>query len=67
MIRLDIPRMNSNKCRITVADALLGVDPAANCNFDLDRGSVAVESKLPPSDFIEALEEVGYKSFIAQG
>jgi hypothetical protein len=51
---------------MTVADALLGVDPMANCYFDTDRGRVAVESKLPPSDFIEALEEVGYSSFIAQ-
>jgi len=66
MIRLDVPRMNSEKCRITVADALLGVDPMADCYFDMDNGHVAVESKLPPSDFVEALEEVGYTSFIAQ-
>ena len=66
MIRLDVPRMSSEKCRITVADALMGVDPAAGCYFDMDHGSVAVDSKFPPSDFIEALEEVGYSSFIAQ-
>jgi copper chaperone CopZ len=66
MIRLDVPRMNSEKCRITVADALMGVDPMARCDYDLDNGRLAVESKFPPSDFIEALEEVGYSSFIAQ-
>ena len=66
MIRLDVPRMSSEKCRITVADALLGVDPMADCYFDVDSGRVAVHSKFPPSDFIEALEEVGYSSFIAQ-
>ena len=66
MIRLDVPRMSSEKCRVTVADALLGIDPAANCYFDLEKGSVAFESKFPPSDFIEALEEAGYSSFIAQ-
>jgi len=66
MIRLDVPRMNSEKCRITVADALLGVDPMARCDYDLENGRLAVDSKFPPSDFIEALEEVGYSSFIAQ-
>jgi len=66
MIRLDVPRTNSEKCRITVADALMGVDPMARCDYDLDNGRLAVESKFPPSDFIEALEEVGYSSFIAQ-
>jgi copper chaperone CopZ len=66
MIRLDVPRMNSEKCRITVADALMGVDPMARCDYDLDNGRLAVESKFPPSDFIEALEEVGYSSYIAQ-
>jgi len=66
MIRLDVPRMNSEKCRVTIADALLGVDPMADCYFDMDGGRVAVQSKFPPSDFIEALEEVGYTSLIAQ-
>jgi copper chaperone CopZ len=66
MIRLDVPRMSTEKCRITVADALLGVDPMARCDYDLDNGRVGVDSQFPPSDFIEALEEVGYSSFIAQ-
>jgi hypothetical protein len=32
----------------------------------MDSARVAVQSKFPPSDFIEALEEVGYTSFLAQ-
>ena len=67
MIRLDVPRMNSERCRVTVSDALLGVDPLARCAFDVSNARVAVVSRYPPSDFIEALEEVGYSSFIAQG
>ena len=66
MIRLDVPRMTSEKCRMTVLGALTGLDPAAKCNIDLEHGTVAVDSAFPPSDFIEALEEVGYASFIAQ-
>jgi copper chaperone CopZ len=66
MIRLDVPRMSTEKCRVTVADALLVVDPGAVCYFDMDNARVAVQSKFPPSDFVEALEEVGYTSFIAQ-
>ena len=66
MIRLDVPRMSTPRCRTTVMGALLAVDRDAHCDVDLDSHSVALESKLPPSDFIEALEEVGYTSFIAQ-
>ena len=66
MIRLDVPRMNSDRCRVTVLGALTGVDPRATCDVDLEHGRVAVESAFPPSDFIEALEEVGYSSFLAQ-
>jgi len=49
-----------------VMSAVMGVDENAKCEVDLDSHSVAVASKLPPTDFIEALEEVGYTSFIAQ-
>jgi len=66
MIRLDVPRMTSEKCRAAVMGALMGVDPRARCDIDVDNGHVAVDSKFPPSDFVEALEEVGYTSFIAQ-
>ena len=66
MIRLDVPRMNSQKCRAAVLGAVMGVDPRAICDADLDTGRLAVESGFPPSDFIEALEEVGYTAFVAQ-
>lgn len=66
MIQLDVPRMTSERCRMTVMGALTGIDPGAKCQCDIERGRVAVESTFPPSDFIEALEEVGYASFVAQ-
>jgi copper chaperone CopZ len=66
MIRLDVPRMSSEKCRASVMGAVMGIDPKARCDVDLDTGRLAVESHFPPSDFIEALEEIGYASFIAQ-
>ena len=66
MIRLDVPRMSTPRCRATVMGALMGVDRDARCEVDLEGHSVAVNSKYPPSDFIEALEEVGYTSFVAQ-
>ena len=66
MIHLDIPTMSTEKCRMTVLGALTGIDPGAKCQIDAARGRVAVETTYPPSDFIEALEEVGYASFVAQ-
>ncbi len=66
MVRLDVPRMNSDKCRAAVVGAVMGIDPKARCDVDLDTGRLAVDSRLPPSDFIEALEDIGYASFIAQ-
>ena len=66
MMRLGVPEMQSDKCRVTITGALLGVDPRAICDVDMDKKHVAVESHFPPSDFIEALEEVGYSSFLAQ-
>ena len=65
MIQLDVPTMKTEKCRMTVMGALTGIDPDAKCHIDPDRGRVAVETTFPPSDFIEALEEVGYASFVA--
>jgi len=66
MIRLDVPSMKSEKCRTTVMGALMGVDGDAECQVDLEGKQVAVTSKFPPTDFVEALEEVGYTAFIAQ-
>jgi copper chaperone CopZ len=66
MFRLDVPHMKSDQCRVTIMGALMGVDPRAQCDVDVPAKRVAVESTFPPSDFVEALEEVGYSSFIAQ-
>ena len=66
MIHLDVPEMKTEHCRMTVMGALTGIDPAAKCQIDPERGRVAVETTFPPSDFIEALEEVGYASFVSQ-
>ena len=65
-MRLDVPDMKTEKCRTTVMSALMGVDRTAECTIDPDTKQVSVTSKLPPTDFVEALEEVGYAAFIAQ-
>ena len=66
MIKLDVPDIQGPPCRVKVTGALLGVDPGAVCDVDLENKRVAVESTYMPSDFIEALEEVGYSAFLAQ-
>jgi copper chaperone CopZ len=66
MIKLEVPDMQGLPCRVKVTGALLGVDPAAVCDVDLENKHVAVESTYMPSDFIEALEEVGFSAFLAQ-
>jgi hypothetical protein len=67
MFRLDVPTLkNDIQCRAAVMGAVLGVDPAAQCDVNIDERHLRVESRFPPSDFVEALEEVGYTSFIAQ-
>jgi copper chaperone CopZ len=65
-MRLDVPNMKTEKCRATVMSALMGVDRTAECRIDSDAKQVTLTTKFPPTDFIEALEEVGYTSFIAQ-
>jgi copper chaperone CopZ len=65
-MRLNVPEMKTDRCRATVMSVLMGVDGTADCRIDAETNQVQVSTKFPPSDFIEALEEVGYTSFIAQ-
>ena len=65
-MRLDVPEMKTDRCRATVMSVLMGVDGTAECQIDPETKQVALSTRFPPSDFIEALEEVGYTSFIAQ-
>lgn len=60
MIELDVPDMTCEKCATTIRKAVGGVDASAACDIDLRSKRVRVTSALPPSDFVEALEEVGY-------
>jgi copper chaperone len=60
MIEMKVPDMTCNHCVDTIRKAVEGVDDSARCEVDLDSKSVSVESGLPPSDFVEALEEAGY-------
>ena len=66
MIQLSVPDITCAQCASVIANAVKGRDPAAKCDVDIDAKRVTFESRLPPADFIEALEEVGYTSFIAQ-
>ncbi|HYC36003.1 MAG TPA: heavy-metal-associated domain-containing protein [Usitatibacter sp.] len=60
MIEMNVPDMTCNHCAATIRKAVLGIDQSAACEVDLDSKRVRVASALPPSDFVEALEEVGY-------
>jgi copper chaperone len=66
MIHLSVPDITCANCADVIARAVKGVDGSATCKVDIDAKSVQLSSKFPPSDFIEALEEVGYSSFLAQ-
>ena len=62
MIELNVPDMTCGHCAATIRKAVAGVEAAAGCEVDLAQKRVTVTSALPPSDFIEALEEAGYRS-----
>jgi copper chaperone len=60
MIEMNVPDMSCNHCVQAIRKAVAGVDTSARCEVDLDAKRVVVDSPLPPSDFVEALEEAGY-------
>jgi copper chaperone len=62
MIQLSVPDMTCSHCAATITKAVKGVDETALCEVDLAAKRVHVDSPLPPSDFVEALEDVGYAS-----
>ena len=65
MIELNVPDMTCDHCVKSIRGAVAGVDKGATCDVDLKGKRVRVGgSTLPPSDFVEALEEVGYKSML---
>jgi copper chaperone len=66
MIQLSVPDITCAQCASVIANAVKGRDPAAKCDVDIDTKRVSFDSSLPPTDFIEALEAVGYTSFLAQ-
>jgi copper chaperone len=66
MIHLSVPDITCAQCADVITRAVKGVDDAATCKVDIEGKRVQLSSKFPPTDFIEALEEVGYSSFIAQ-
>jgi copper chaperone len=66
MIELNVPDMTCDHCAKTIRNAVGRVDPAAACDIDLGAKRVKVESALPPSDFVEALEDVGYSAVVSR-
>lgn len=66
MIELNVPDMSCSHCVDTIRKAVAGVDQGARCDIDLEKKSVHVASALPPSDFVEALEEAGYMSTLVR-
>ena len=64
MIELNVPDMSCDHCVRSIRSAVAGVDGGASCDVDLGAKRVRVTSSLPPSDFVEALEDAGYKSML---
>lgn len=64
MIHLNVPNISSEQCAATIRRAVKGIDDTASCEIDLDAKSVRVDSPYPVSDFVEALEEVGYMAMV---
>jgi len=60
MIEMKVPDMSCGHCEATIRKAVGKLDPAARCDVDLATKHVRVNSSLPPSDFVEALEEAGF-------
>lgn len=65
MIELNVPEMSCDHCVKTIRNAVGRVDAGASCEVDLEGKRVRVQSARPPSDFVEALEDVGYMATIA--
>lgn len=64
---LNVPDISCSHCAETIRKAVKGVDAGASCEIDVQGKRVQLTSELPPTDFIEALEEVGYSAFLAHG
>ncbi|HUP98647.1 MAG TPA: heavy-metal-associated domain-containing protein [Usitatibacter sp.] len=65
MFELNVPEMTCDHCVKTIRGAVAGIDDKATCDIDLGSKRVRLGSTVvPPSDFVEALEEVGYKSML---
>ena len=63
---LSVPDISSANCADVIRKAVKGVDPSADCEVDIERKRVQLSSSMMPSDFVEALEDVGYTAFVAQ-
>jgi copper chaperone len=63
---LSVPDITCAQCADVISKAVKGVDPSADCKVDIEAKRVQLTSSMMPSDFVEALEDVGYTAFVAQ-
>jgi copper chaperone CopZ len=63
---LSVPGIKSASCADVIRKAVNGLDPSADCKVDIEGKRVQLTSSMMPSDFVEALEDVGYAAFVAQ-
>ncbi len=64
MIELNVPNITSEQCAATIRRAVMGIDEGAQCEIDVEGKRVRLESHYPVTDFVEALEEVGYMAMV---
>ncbi|HEY0877067.1 MAG TPA: cation transporter [Zeimonas sp.] len=62
MTTFDVKGMTCGHCVKAVTSAVQGIDAQAKVDVDLARGTIRVESTLPPASVEQAIEEAGYEA-----
>ena len=64
MTKLCVPGMTCGHCKVTVENAVAGVDASAQVNVDLESRTVEIESAIPDAALIDALKADGYEATV---
>jgi copper chaperone len=67
MITLEIPDMSCGHCKATVEKALASVDPAAAVTVDLAARRASVDTGMPVTALIAALDAAGFAAHASAG
>jgi copper chaperone len=65
MTEFNLPDMSCGHCKATVETTIKALDPGANLRFDMERRTVAVESRADAAAIGAALAKAGYPASAA--